>query len=231
MIDRFISADEHVQEPPDLWTKRLSKTKWGDRIPHLERHLDGTERWVVDGTPLALQGAGLGAALMPERTVEPQRWEDVPAMSYVPAERLRAMDADGLDYAVLYPTVAGVGGETFGRLTDPGLELACVQAYNDWLIEEWGRASERFIPECIVPLFPPEAAAAEIQRAVALGHRGVIYPGIPMELRDVTHINEPEYDVLWGTQRLHSGGRGAVSLRKRGVHHHTPPEFPRTRQQ
>jgi predicted TIM-barrel fold metal-dependent hydrolase len=196
---RFISADEHVQEPPDLWTRRLSKKKWGDRIPHLQRQADGAERWVVDGKPLALAGAAAAAALMPERTREPRCWEEVPAAAYVPRERLRAMDADGVDYAVLYPTVAGVGGETFGRITDPELELACVQAYNDWLIEEWAGASERFIPQCIVPLYPAEAAAAEARRAVALGHRGVIYPGVPMELRDVPHVNEPEYDALWAT--------------------------------
>jgi len=199
MADRFISTDEHVQEPPHLWTRRLSQAKWGDRIPHLDRQADGTERWIVDGNPLALAGAASAAALMPERTREPQCWEEVPAMAYVPRERLRAMDADGVDYAVLYPTVAGVGGETFARITDPELELACVQAYNDWLIEEWAGASERFIPQCIVPLFPPEAAAAEVRRAVALGHRGVIYPGVPMELRAVPHVNEPEYDVLWAT--------------------------------
>ena len=33
----LISVDDHVQEPPDLWTSRLSKSRWGDRIPHLER--------------------------------------------------------------------------------------------------------------------------------------------------------------------------------------------------
>jgi predicted TIM-barrel fold metal-dependent hydrolase len=109
------------------------------------------------------------------------------------------MDADGVDHSVLYPSVAGAGGETFGRLTDPELELACVQAYNDWLIEEWAACSERFIPQCVIPLYPAGAAAAEIRRAVALGHRGVIYPGIPMELREVPHINEPEYDPIWAT--------------------------------
>jgi predicted TIM-barrel fold metal-dependent hydrolase len=109
------------------------------------------------------------------------------------------MDADGVDCAVLYPIVAGLGGQTFGRIADPELELACVQAYNDWLVEEWAGASPRFIPQCILPLYPPEAAAAEIRRAVALGHRGVIYPGIPKELRQVPHVNEPEYDVIWGT--------------------------------
>ena len=103
----------------------------------------------------------------------------------------------GIDYSVLYPTVAGLAGEAFGRLRDPELELACVQAYNDWLIEEWASASDRFIPQCLVPIWPVDAAVNEIRRAVAKGHRGVIFPSLPMHLRDVPHVSGPEYDPLW----------------------------------
>ena len=47
------------------------------------------------------------------------------------------MDDDGVGYTVLYPSLAGYSGERFGALTDPEFALACVQAYNDWLIDEW----------------------------------------------------------------------------------------------
>lgn len=195
----FISVDDHVQEPPEVWTQRLSKSRWGNRLPHVERQDNGTERWVVDGQILPLPGVAAAGAAMPDRTREPQRWEDVPKMAYEPAERLKAMDADGVDYSVLYPIIAGMAGETFGRLTDPELELACVQAYNDWLIEEWACVSKRFIPQCIVPIWPVEATVTEIKRAIALGHKGVVYPAVPMKLRDVPHINEPDYDLVWAT--------------------------------
>src|SRR5439155_12107587 len=138
-------------------------------------------------------GVASAGVAMSDRAREPQRWSEVPKVAYDPTARLQAMDVDGVDYSVLYPTVAGLAGETFGRLTDPALELACVQAYNDWLIEEWAGTSQRFIPQCIVPLFPAEATVAEIKRAVARGHRGVIYPAVPMELREVPHVNELAY--------------------------------------
>jgi predicted TIM-barrel fold metal-dependent hydrolase len=121
----------------------------------------------------------------------------VPAAAYLPSDRLKAMDAAGIDYSVLYPTVAGLAGETFGRLEDPELELACVQAYNDWLIDEWASASDRFIPQCIVPIAPVEATAAEIRRAVSKGHRGVVFPSLPMHLRAVPHVSGTEYDPVW----------------------------------
>ncbi len=216
---RFISADDHVQEHPDLWTKRLSKAKWGERVPSLKRMADGSEAWIVDGQPIALRGVAMSGALMADRAVEPTSWEQVPAAAYDAKERLKAMDADGVDYSVLYPSVAGVAGETFGRLSDAALELACVQAYNDWLIEEWAGVSPRFIPQCIVPLFPAAAAVAEIKRAVALGHRGVIYPAIPAELREVPHINDEAYDLVWATCQdlgvplcFHAGASQAIQV-------------------
>ena len=195
----FISSDDHVLEHPEVWTQRLSPAKWGDRIPHLAEHADGTQHWLVDGQLVPLPGVGSVGATLADRTKEPQRWEAVAPMAYVPSERLKAMDADGVDAAVLYPTIAGLAGETFGRLTDPDLERACIQAYNDWLIEDWASISSRFVPQCLVPIYPVEATIAEIKRAVAKGHRGVVYPAIPMHLRKVPHINEPEYDPVWAT--------------------------------
>jgi predicted TIM-barrel fold metal-dependent hydrolase len=197
MNNGFISVDEHVQEHPEVWTKRLSRTKWGERIPHVERNSKGVERWIVDGREIDLAGVADCGAAMAERTQNPQRWVDVPTAVYDPKERLKAMDAAGIDYAVLYPTVAGVGGQSFGRMEDGELELACVQAYNDWLLDEWGGASERFVLQCITPLGPVDAVVKEIRRCVANGHRGVIYPSIPMELRDVPHINDSIYDPIW----------------------------------
>jgi predicted TIM-barrel fold metal-dependent hydrolase len=208
----FISVDDHVQETPDLWTSRLSKSQFGDRIPHLET-VDGRDRWVVDGRELAGGRVARPGAFMSDRTQEPTRWGDVPPAAYVPAERLRAMDAAGVDYSVLYPTVAGMAGEGFSRLEDSELEQACVRAYNDWLVEEWGAASERFVPQAIIPLWPIDAMVAEIRRAVGLGHRGIVMPGVPMSFRDVPHIGDPEWDPLWSVCEeldvplgLHAGG-------------------------
>ena len=134
---RIISAVDRVIEPPDVWTRRLSKSKFAERIPRLERHDDGADVWIIDGrvTPLA-DIAHIGA-LMSDRANVPTRWDEIPQASYDPAVRLKAMTDDGVDCAVLYPSLAGFSGERFGVIADPELELACAQAYNDWLIDEW----------------------------------------------------------------------------------------------
>jgi predicted TIM-barrel fold metal-dependent hydrolase len=216
----FISADDHAQEHPEVWTSRMSRQKWGDRIPHVERQPDESDAWVIDGRSVAPAGVAVAGAVMDDRKHEPRCWEDVPPMVYNAHERLKAMDANRVDYSVLYPSVAGLAAETFGKLDDPNLELDCVQAYNDWLIEEWASVSPRFVPQCIVPIWPMERTVAEMRRAVAKGHKGIIYPASPMELRDVPHINEPVYDPLWATCEelgvplcFHSGASPKIQLR------------------
>src|SRR5262245_57158171 len=81
-----ISAAEHVPHHPEAWADRRSRAKWGDRIPRLERQADGTEHWVVDGQKIDLPGVGLAGAAMPDRAREPQRWEEVPKITYTPGE-------------------------------------------------------------------------------------------------------------------------------------------------
>jgi predicted TIM-barrel fold metal-dependent hydrolase len=195
---RFISAVDHVVEHPEVWTQRLSKSRWGDRMPHIEHSHEG-DFWVVDGRRSPLLECVQVGAVMNDRTAAPKRWEDVPQIAYLPAQRLRAMDSDGVACSVLYPTLAGSSGEKFGALSDPELERACVKAYNDWLIDEWLSCSERFIPLCLVPLSPVQATVAEIKRATTKGHKGVVYPAVPMHLRDLPHINSPAYDPIWAT--------------------------------
>jgi predicted TIM-barrel fold metal-dependent hydrolase len=194
----IVSADDHVIEHPQVWTSRMSRSRFGDRVPHIERQADGSECWMIEGNRLPLLGTGSAGALASDRSGEPHRFEELAAQAWKPPERLAAMDRDGVDYSVLYPSVGGVAGETFARVADPELELACVQAYNDFLIDEWAAASPRFVPQCLIPLAPIQAAVAEIRRAAKRGHKAVIIPPVPDRLREGTpHINEPAYDPLW----------------------------------
>lgn len=197
--NQIISAVDHVIEPPAVWTERLSKSKFGARIPHIERSADGVDRWIIDGRAYALaQSADVGA-LLPDRVATAEQWDDIPNAAYDPAARLKAMDEDGGGHSVLYPSLAGISGERFGALGDPTLAQACVQAYNDWLIDDWADVSNRFIPQCIVPLSPIDATVAEIRRAVGRGHRGVIFPAAPMQLGALPHINDADYNSVWAT--------------------------------
>ena len=193
----LISVADRVQETPETWSAYISAQQWGDQIPHLQDRDDGSQFWVVAGQPLDDRPLAETGALMPDRNHNPQRWDDVPPAAYDPAQRIRAMDADGVDAQALYPSVAGGSGEVLGAIADPELQLACVQAYNNWLIDAWAKKSPRFIPQCLVPINDPNAAATEAARAIERGHRGVILPGTPWDLQDVPHVNDPAWDPLW----------------------------------
>ena len=86
----LISADSHVVTEPDAFLSRMSKTKFGDRIPQVkELEINGAkvERWYVNGRPLKTRGVCNCPAVMgdPNRNVYPQHWAEVPAKAYVPA--------------------------------------------------------------------------------------------------------------------------------------------------
>ena len=64
----IIDTDSHVVEPPDLWTSRMSRRKWGDSIPQV-RWDDASqmEAWYVgdqrianawSAAPATVSGAG-----------------------------------------------------------------------------------------------------------------------------------------------------------------------------
>ncbi|HKD67428.1 MAG TPA: amidohydrolase family protein [Candidatus Binataceae bacterium] len=193
-----ISVDDHVQEPPDLWTRCMSGAKWGDRIPHVAGQADGTERWVIDGQVRAGTSLAPAGALSKDRTLEPQTWSQVPDTVYEPRARLAAMDSDRIDCSVLYPTAAGIGGEALGAIKDLDLQIECVRVYNDWIIDVWAAASFRFIPQAILPVGSVDAAVAEAKRAVGRGHKGVILPAQPSQINTAApHLYKPDWDPLW----------------------------------
>jgi predicted TIM-barrel fold metal-dependent hydrolase len=75
-------------------------------------------------------------------------------------------------------------GQTFLERSDKELALLCVQAYNDWMIDEWaaGSARGRLIPLGMVPLWDAGLAAAEVRRNAARGCFAVTFTENPEPL-------------------------------------------------
>ncbi len=166
----LISSDSHGQLDKDAYTSRMSRAKWGDRIPRVievrEEKFDfPVERWIVNNEIQRGNVCNCPTA-METRGYYPQRWEEVPLEVYDPVNRLKALDRDRVDAEVLFPN--GPGGTFF--YDDAEFELACVKAYNDALAE-FHQVSERFIPLAAIPFMSPiETIVAEVERAVKAGH-------------------------------------------------------------
>ena len=87
------------------------------------------------------------------------------------------------DVSLCFPTFPRFCGQTFTEAKDRELGLACVKAYNDWMIEEWcGESGGHLVPLAIVPLWDAELAAAEVRRNAERGCHAVCFSEIPPHL-------------------------------------------------
>jgi len=107
MADRFISADGHVMEPPDLWTKRMDR-RFRDRAPYVKAGPEADYLYIeglppFSGTDLIGGMANEKAAGKPIENREHNRYADMRAGALDPVARLSDQDLDNARAEVAYP--------------------------------------------------------------------------------------------------------------------------------
>ena len=194
--DWVIDCDTHINEPGDVWSSRLPR-RFADRAPHLDRLDDGRDVWRFGSTERMVPVGVTAVAGWPEPfPASPRNMDEIPAAAHDAHARLAYMDEVGIWAMALYPNIGGFGNESFLGLGDPELMLACVRAYNDWLIE-WSSADERrFIPIMATPYWDVEATVAEVRRGAQMGHKGILFTGEPQEF-GFPLIGDRHWDPLW----------------------------------
>src|SRR5690606_26422159 len=86
--------------------------------------------------------------------------------------RLAKLDEQGLDGAVLFPTL-GCGVEQ-ALVNDIPATTASLTAFNRWLEDDWGYSyKDRLIAAPMISLADVDAAVAEVDRVLAAGARVV----------------------------------------------------------
>ena len=97
--------------------------------------------------------------------------------------RIKDMELNWVDGSLPFPTFPRFCGQTFMEGTDKELGLACIEAYNNWMIEEWCAPSGGMnIPLALIPMWDAGLAAAEVRRIAALGVRAICFSEIPTHL-------------------------------------------------
>ena len=190
----MIDADSHVIEPLALWEEHLPAA-YRDRAPRLVD--DGGNDWVVcEDRKLmaAAHMAGLArhdVSVPVDGALRPSRWDvDVMKGGYDVDARLIDMDADGVDVAIVYPTVA----LTLYSLDDRDFVAALLQAYNEWLSNFCARAPARLKGVGALLADSPANAVADVERCRRQGHVGLLLP--LYDDRD-TDYGAEEWDPLW----------------------------------
>jgi predicted TIM-barrel fold metal-dependent hydrolase len=202
-LPRIVSVDDHVVEPPHLWGTWLPD-KFRERGPRVERRGIGLMRHVGGGAyeqtfddegPLGdcwiyedlvyINKRHVAAVGFDRDQMEavPITYDEMRPGCYDPKARLEDMDLNWVEASLSFPTFPRFCGQTFLEAKDRELALACVHAYNDWMVDEWcGDSGGRLIPLCLVPLWDPQLAAAEVERNAARGCHAVCFSEIPPHL-------------------------------------------------
>jgi predicted TIM-barrel fold metal-dependent hydrolase len=178
----LISVDDHVVEPPTLWSERLP-SKYRDVGPRVER-IGGLDHWVYEDKRVPMFGV---ASIIGQRREDWSllaiNYDDLDPSAWQPGARIAAMDEGGMLAGTPFPTYPRFCGQVFLEAKDKELALLGVQAWNDFIIDEWaGYAPGRCIPLAMVPLWDAELAAAEATRAIEKGARGIIFCENPTAL-------------------------------------------------
>ena len=217
---KVADSDMHVLEPPDLWQRYIDpafRHVAPVGLTELRRDMRVRVKSSVMlriGPVRPLRGEGGGAWSAEQDRV----YAEAEARGWDAASQIAAMDREGLDLAVLFPSrglfvlgldlpqVVGLDG------LEPDLAAAIARAYNDWLADFCRPYAARVFGAAMVAPHDVAAAVAEARRAVEqLGFRAVfLAPGCVG--RRPWH--DPYYDPLWAEcERLgvpiafHGGGR------------------------
>ncbi|HXQ90272.1 MAG TPA: amidohydrolase family protein, partial [Acidimicrobiales bacterium] len=153
-----VDADGHVVEPREAWSAVPAEYR-----PTIEHDTHGYEHVVVDGKEIL--AVPLGSLATPgARFSDPDSFlalEEAHRGGWDPLSRLADMDVEGIDQAVLFPSV----GLYFWALDDPRAAVPIARAYNDWLASYCAADPTRLFGAAMLPVQDPAAAVAELRRA------------------------------------------------------------------
>ena len=189
----MVDADGHVFETFPLWEQlrdeympaayaeafgallKHAQERFGrDQVPTI--HIwgaEGREPHLSRGRPLGLQAS------------------DIP-VSFDVEGRLRDMDLEGIDVAVVYPTTIA----SFCALESPRLERAIYAAYNRWISSYCDHQPDRLKYVAVVPLRDLEGGALDVRQAAADPNLVGLYCQTHI---GTTQLDQPHFAPLWET--------------------------------
>jgi predicted TIM-barrel fold metal-dependent hydrolase len=175
---RFVDCDMHIMEPPDLFERYLD-AEYRRRVL-LPIGADGRPRRgtiVIDDLPASMDAeiqqyrkrakpasTHSTQPLSGSRLADTGRLDFAVKRNYDPEAQLMAMEMEGVDIAVLFPTT-GLSLIARDNL-DPHLSLALCQAYNNWIHEFCQSSPDRLKFAAMLPWHDVNLACRELLRAV-----------------------------------------------------------------
>ncbi len=172
-----IDADSHVLEPRTTWVDYIDPA-FRERAIRIAIDERGDEVLLIDGHPVegmrnglaGMGGINLDAAAALDRSGKLRYEDGCPPGGYDPAARLAVMDDEGIDIALLYPTL-GICWEGF--VTEPDLARAYARAYNRYIVDFCSHNPVRLVPVAHISLIDEVGAVEEAVRARDAGCKAI----------------------------------------------------------
>ena len=197
---KVLDSDLHIIEPADLW-QRYIDPEFRDRAP---RGLTGDTlaNLLLEGPDGRPWGRTPWTSEMDQFTssgkvfaMNQEKYKTFDERGWTGEVQLEAMDAEGIDVAVIYPS-RGLYALAVPDL-DPPLAAAIARAYNDWLHEFCQADPARLTGAGMISPFDVEDAISESIRCVKeMGFKGVFLR--PNEVRGLNWYDN-YYEPLWST--------------------------------
>jgi len=185
---QWMDSDMHLAEPGDLW-QRYIEPEFRDKV--------------VELTGVTPDYNVLGRSTIPAieqiRGARTHMFLDYLSPSGTcidPAGQLKAMDTEGIDVAILFPTA----GRRTTHKASPDATAALNRAYNRWLHDFCAYEPSRLKLNAIISLRDVNAALAEVRRvATELGAVSVSLEG----QTDETRLYDPSFEPIWAEAERH----------------------------
>lgn len=189
---RVLDSDLHIIEPPDLWDRYID-------APFKHQAPRGFAEWVldlrieIDGKLMPADVGHSGTARGRSTQRDRERFRPFHDRGWDAPAQLDAMDEEGIDVGVLYPT-RGLFAQGIDGMA-PKLAAAIARAYNNWLYDFCATDHARLIGAGMISPFDVDDAVAEARRCVKdLGFKGIFLRPNPVNARN---WHDPYYEPLW----------------------------------
>jgi len=171
--------------------------QWGDAWYYEDRLIYVHKRHVAIAEAAIVEGPHGIELDRNQFVMEPITYDEMRRGCYDLEERISDFDLNWMDASLPFPTFPRFCGQTFYEGDDKELGLACVRAYNDWMVEEWCGPSRGYnIPLCLIPLWDAELAAEETLPNAQRGVHAICFSELPHHLGLPT-IHSGYWDPLW----------------------------------
>ena len=129
---------------------------------------------------------------------KPPKYIEAPPAFFNPEDRLALMNEQGIDRAVMWPTLASLLEERLAD--DPVATHVAITSFNNWMHDHWSyNVDDRIFPTPIITLPILELAMQEFERVVERGARIILIRPAPVPDYNGRRRSFalPEFDPFW----------------------------------